>query len=120
MYVALAAVAPGDCEMGLSVVVYIAQNPTRLSVFHDRSERHGNIYVRSVLAVAVVTLAFAAVFGDVLSLIHKVYETALVTIAHEVYAAAVAAVSTVGTAVRHAFIPQKRDRAVAAVARFKE
>ena len=115
--IALSAVAALEDEFRLTVFVHIADYPAAFRVLNDRTERNVDIHVFAVFAVALVRTAFAAVFGDVFAFIHKVYKAGSVPVRDEIYIAALAAVSAVGSAVGDALIPHERYRAVSAVAR---
>ena len=107
MHVAFAAVSAFHDEVLLSLVINIADDFARLSVFGYRPERNAYIDILAVFAVAIVGFALAAVFRDEFSFIHKIDKTAFVAVAHKIYASAFAAVSAVGSAVGNSFIPQK-------------
>ena len=118
MQIPFTSVAALQNEFGLTVFIHVANNLTRRGVFYDRSERYVYIYVFAVFAVALVSAALAAVFGNVFAFIHKVDKAGTVPVRNEINTAALAAVAAVGSAVGNAFIPHERNRSVAAVARF--
>ena len=93
------------------------------TVFSDPAEHKKNAVkkkkllptvIAAVLAVAVVGLALAAVFGNEFSLIHKIDKTALVAVAHEIYAPAFSAVTACGTAFIHKFFTTPSNYTVSA------
>ena len=102
--VTFAASAAFHYKAGLSVREYIADKVAASGVAYNRSERHGNVKVFAVFAVALFGFALAAVFGNVLMFELKVVKTYLMPVADEVDRSALSAVAAVGSAVRNAFI----------------
>ena len=87
----------------LSVVGYVAYELTILGVIYHCSWRHVDVNVLAVGAVTFVSSAVAAMFSENMSLIAQVEQSPVVVVATQYDATALAAVATVGTAVRVVF-----------------
>ena len=74
---------------------HVAYVLARLGVVHNRSARHVDVYVLTVLAVTLVATAVASVLGENVALELKVEQRPVIVVAAQVDAAAVSAVASV-------------------------
>ncbi len=116
-YVAFAAVAAARHKNFFAVRKHVANDFPRLSVFHQRTERHRDFHVRAALAAATVRAAAFAVARLEFRFETERKKVGHVLVSHKIDIAALTAVAAVRSARGFAFKGFERVHSVAAVAR---
>ena len=116
--VALASSTAFERNKRFAVVKEVCNDASALRIAYNRSDRHFYNEIWRGFARAILCLTVTAVLGAIELLIFEVHEGVHILVRNEHDIAAVSAVASVRTAVRHEFFTVERHFAVAAVARF--
>ena len=116
--VAFSAVPAAGDENFLSVLEYVADQPVRLRIAHQRSQRNFDIDILSALSRTLIRAALFPVFGKKFPGKAEGKQIVHVLIAHEIHVSAAAAVAPVRTARGFALKCLEGIHSVAAVAGF--